>query len=89
MVSKDPPGFDGGESEPPLDLEGAQDGLAVCSDTFEEFLYRYWIDNELFFRLAVDHEPLSALPPEMRAYVAGYPGLELPHVTRPGMTPGS
>lgn len=75
VVSPDPIGFDDGEDEPlrlvsPTDMP---DRLAVCSDRFEEFLYRYWAENELFFRLAVDKTSLDALPAELRAYAMAYP----------------
>ena len=75
VVSPNPIGFDEGEGEPLhlVDLNAAQDWLAVCAETFEEFLYRYWIENELFFRLAVDQKSLDALPAELRAYAAAYP----------------
>lgn len=75
VVSPNSLGFDDGESEPLrlVNLNDAQDWLAVCSETFEEFLYRYWIENELFFRLAVDEMSLDALPAELRAYALAYP----------------
>lgn len=75
VVTPDPLGFDDGESEPirRVDLSDAQNWLAVCSDTFEEFLYRYWGENELFYRLAVDEVSLEALPAELRAYALAYP----------------
>jgi hypothetical protein len=75
VVCGNPLGFDDGESEPLrlVNLSDAQDWLAVCSETFEEFLYRLWIENDLFHRLAVDETPLEALPPELRAYAMAYP----------------
>jgi hypothetical protein len=75
VVSPNPLGFDEGEGEPLrlVNLPEAPDWLAVCSDTFEEFLYRFWIENELVHRLAVDETPLEALPTELRAYAVAYP----------------
>jgi hypothetical protein len=75
VVSPNPLGFDDGELEPlrVVRLEDAEGWLAVCSESFEAFLYRYWIEHELFFRLAVDRMPLEALPAELRSYAEAYP----------------
>jgi hypothetical protein len=75
VVSPDPLGFDDGEDELGrlLDVNDAPDLMTVCSETFEEFLYRFWIENELFHRLAVDKELADTLPTPLRAYAAGYP----------------
>jgi hypothetical protein len=80
VVSPEPIGFGDGEnlSPRPVDLGAAQAVLAVCSDSFEEFLYRFWIENELFFGLAVDAMPFEALPPDLRAYAERYPRGERP-----------
>jgi hypothetical protein len=74
VVSPEPFGFREAENvlPGPLELGGAEDVLAVCADSFEEFLYRFWIENELFFRLAVDGTPFEALPADLRAYAARY-----------------
>jgi hypothetical protein len=47
--------------------------LAVCSDSFEEFLWRYWAMNELFFRLVSEQQPLADLPAGLRDFAAAYP----------------
>lgn len=75
VVSPEPLGFDDAEQEPlrVVRLEDAEGWLAVCSESFEAFLYRSWIENELFFRLAVDRTSLEALPAELRAYAKAYP----------------
>lgn len=75
VVSPESLGFDDGETEPLrlVDLKDPPDSLSVCSDSFEEFLYRFWIENELFFGLAVDKMPLKALPGELRAYAEAHP----------------
>ncbi len=75
VVSPDPLGFDNGEGEPVrlVNVDDASDRMTVCSETFEEFLYRFWIENELFFRLAVDKESADSLPTQLRAYASGYP----------------
>jgi hypothetical protein len=56
-----------------IDVTAPPQLLAVCSDSFEEFLYRYWAMNELFFQLAIDGKSLDQLPDELRAYAARYP----------------
>lgn len=41
--------------EPPSPTTAPLDGswdLSVCADSFAEFLYRYWIENELFFAIS-------------------------------------
>jgi hypothetical protein len=74
VVTPNPLGFDEGEGEPVrhVDLNDAANWMSVCSDTFEEFLYRYWIENELFFRLAVDKMSLEAVPAELLEYAMAY-----------------
>jgi hypothetical protein len=47
--------------------------VTVCSESFVEFLYRFWIENELFFQLAVDGRPLDTLAAELRTYATAYP----------------
>jgi hypothetical protein len=32
----------------------------VCAASFAEFLWRWWMDNEIFFRVIVDHEQVDA-----------------------------
>jgi len=78
LVSLEHLGFDygeGEESEPRrlIDLSNQPPALYVCSESFEEFLYRFWVENELFHRLAIDKTPLQALPDELRSYAEAYP----------------
>jgi hypothetical protein len=75
LATADPLGFDADEGEPVrmIDAAAPPASLAVCGDSFEEFLYRYWAMNELFFRLAMDRTPIAELPDELRAYAARYP----------------
>jgi hypothetical protein len=48
------------------DVDG---GAVVCTSTFSEFLYRLWIENEIWFRLAYEKRPLT---PEQQRYVDHY-----------------
>lgn len=41
----------------------------VCADTFAEFTWRWWMDNEIFRHVELDHLPLSE--PQLQ-YVAQY-----------------
>jgi hypothetical protein len=78
VVSTYPPyGFieerEPGEYDPGYDPEslrlfdpGSAEAI-VCADSFTEFLYRWWIENEIFFRQRED-----ALTPEQRRYAEHY-----------------
>jgi hypothetical protein len=44
-------------------------GYVICADSFAEFVWRRWMDNEIFYRLKVDHEELTR---EQSAYMEGY-----------------
>jgi uncharacterized protein (TIGR02996 family) len=52
-----------------FDEDGGQDRWTFCAPTFEAFLYREWIENEIWFALEWDH---VALTPEQQAYVGHY-----------------
>jgi hypothetical protein len=75
VVSSAPLGFDDGETRPlrQLDRQQAVALVAVCSDSFEEFIYRFWIENELWFRLAKENVSLQSLPDDLLIYASGYP----------------
>jgi hypothetical protein len=67
LTSTEPVGFElpedwaeeYGDEEIPevIPLDGSL-GLEVCADSFAEFLYRFWLENELHFALT-DHRPLT------------------------------
>ncbi len=75
IATPEPVGFDDGYHVALRELSAStpEGALAVCSDSFDEFLYRYWAMNELYFRLAVDRVPIDDLPAELKAYAIGYP----------------
>lgn len=85
VVTGDPLGFEDGGSEPVrvLDVDRAAGIMALCAETFEEFLYRFWAENELFFRLTEDRVELQALPDELRTYAEAFPASAAPR-RRPG-----
>ena len=75
VASPNPVGFDVGD-DATTDAEGGAaigEGLEVCSDSFEEFLYRFWAENEIWFRLAIDHLPVDRLPEDLLRYALAYP----------------
>jgi hypothetical protein len=51
-----------------IDLSAEKD-IWVCSSSFSEFLYRFWIENEIWFSLAQDDVPLT---PTQLEYVDFY-----------------
>jgi hypothetical protein len=50
-----------------IDIEGEE--IWFCSPTFKEFIYRFWLENEIWFALAWDKRPLNATE---QAYVNWY-----------------
>jgi len=51
-----------------IDLE--REEIWYCSPTFKEFIYRFWLENEIWYALVWDKRPLTEL---QLAYVNGYP----------------
>ena len=41
----------------------------LCADSFSEFLYRFWIENEIWYDLS---DPPSELTTEQQRYVEHY-----------------
>lgn len=56
------PGHEGWESQP--------DDIVFCAESFEEFMWRFWIENEIWF---ANHER-RAIPQSGIEYIAGYRG---------------
>jgi hypothetical protein len=52
----------------PVPFAVAGNESAVCAESFSEFLYRFWIENEIWFAIE-EERPLSA---EQQAYVGHY-----------------
>jgi hypothetical protein len=53
-------------------FDPASGDAAVCTESFSEFLYRFWIENEIWFSLAdLDNEP-GVLTPEQQRYAEHY-----------------
>ena len=49
-------------------FDPARDAATVCAESFSEFLYRFWIDNEIFFRTARSPHDEPPLTDEQRRY---------------------
>jgi hypothetical protein len=75
VATREPYGFvhpDYWEDGAPIPLTFVPDDKPdtyVCANSFSEFLYRLWIENETWHRLALEHQPLTA---EQQLYVAPY-----------------
>lgn len=78
LVSREPIGFrvDEDWEDPPLHIipmDGSYD-LEVAADSFTEFLYRFWIENELWLAL----EQGGPLAPHLAFYASQLPSSEQP-----------
>lgn len=76
VVTETPLGFELGDDEADetarMFVPDASDA-AVCADSFSEFLYRFWIENEIWFNLAdPDGEPPRPLTDEQCRYAEHY-----------------
>lgn len=67
VTTRYPEGFDLSRE----DLEAFADtaGYEICADTFLEFIWRFWIENEIWYTLSVDKRLLS---PSQDEYVRHY-----------------
>lgn len=77
VVTDVPFGFNPDDESPrefASDFDPASANAAVCAETFSEFLYRFWIENEIWFRLTAADGDVSALTPEQARYVEHYRG---------------
>jgi len=76
VVSTDRPlGFELGDDEEEETVrlfEPASGEAAVCAESFSEFLYRFWIENEIWFSIADPKDELPTLTPEQRRYAEHY-----------------
>jgi hypothetical protein len=74
VVATDRPyGFEG-EAPAELTVEtdsGGELRPVVCAESFNEFLYRFWIENEIWFAVS-GHEEGRALTDEQRRYAEHY-----------------
>ena len=75
VVSTDVPYGFADAPEPAAGTNEAE-GMIVCAESFSEFLYRFWIENEIWFALAdLDGDTdATSLTVEQRRYVDFYAG---------------
>ena len=67
VVSETPLGFEADEQRFAR-FDPATETATVCAESFSEFLYRFWIDNEIFFRTARSADDEPPLTDEQRRY---------------------
>ncbi|MFX4293673.1 hypothetical protein [Streptomyces bohaiensis] len=63
------------EEEPeftPAELDTLRTHFHACADSFEEFAYRFWTENNLWGHARDRFADDTALPPAQRAYLAHY-----------------
>ena len=71
VVTEYPPGFEFSDEyarEQQRDPGSLASDASVCAESFSEFLYRLWIENEIFFRLSGPESAREPLTDEMRRY---------------------
>lgn len=50
-------------------IDLTQEAFWFCAPSFQEFIYRFWIENEIWYALAWDKQPLT---PRQQAYADHY-----------------
>ena len=70
IVTETPLGFEADEQRFSR-FDPASGGGSLCAESFSEFLYRFWIENEIYFR-SVRNAERSALTEEQRRYAEHY-----------------
>ena len=75
LATETPYGF-AGESPPEFRMDSDPQSelpTLICAESFNEFVYRFWIENELWFALA-DPDNTRFLTDEQRLYAERHPG---------------
>lgn len=70
VVTETPLGFEADEQRFAR-FDPASDHASVCAESFSEFLYRFWIENEIWFR-ALGNAEGTQLTDEQRRYAEHY-----------------
>ncbi len=80
LTTTEPIGFKLPDDWPPppsvIPIGNGEIDLEVCADSFAEFLYRFWIENEIFFA----HRQSRALSPPAAAYAAHFRRTGMRHI---------
>jgi len=53
-------------------FDPTSDDATICAESFSEFLYRFWIENEIYFRSLRNARERSPLTEEQRRYAEHY-----------------
>lgn len=53
-------------------FDPTSDDATICAESFSEFLYRFWIENEIYFRSLRNARDRSPLTEEQRRYAEHY-----------------
>jgi len=75
LATDAPLGFERDEGSPRLfvrEFDSKVVQAAVCAESFLEFLYRFWIGNEIYSALAGPDATLRPLTAEQSRYLAQY-----------------
>ena len=62
-------GFEFEVSDEYAEIDLAKEDARFCASTFTEFIYRFWLENEIWFALTIDKRPLTVVE---QAYVDHY-----------------
>jgi len=57
LVSRNPYGFQGLDNSKSIDIQN--EPMWFCAPTFKEFVYRFWLENEIYFTLIDKDRPLT------------------------------
>jgi hypothetical protein len=69
VATRRPIGFDLDENEEDAYWEHEGWEYIRCADTFREFIWRWWTDNEIFCRVKIDHQKPTE---HQQTYIASY-----------------
>jgi hypothetical protein len=64
-----PIGFDLDEDEEEAYWAQERWEYVRCAETFREFIWRWWMDNEIFYRVMIDRQQLTE---QQKSYIAAY-----------------
>ncbi len=69
VATRRPIGFDLDEAEEDAYWEQERWEYVRCAATFGEFIWRWWMDNEIFYRVKIDHQQPTR---QQQTYIAAY-----------------
>jgi hypothetical protein len=75
IVTEDPVGFEARDESPRAsahEFDPSSTDAAVCAESFPEFLYRFWIENQIWFALAGGESGAHPLSAEQGRYLSHY-----------------